>query len=58
MLFENSPDILTFEETRSALRIGKNTLLELLWNGDIRAFKIGKCWRIPRTELVRYVQQH
>lgn len=41
MLFENLPDILTFEETRSALRIGKNTLLELLWNGDIHAFKIG-----------------
>ena len=58
MLFENSPDILTFEETRSALRIGKNTLLELLWNGDIHAFKIGKCWRIPRTELARYVQKH
>lgn len=58
MLFENSPDILTFEEARSALRIGKNTLLELLWNGDIRAFKIGKCWRIPRTALVNYVLRH
>lgn len=42
MLFENSPDILTFEETRSALRIGKNTLLELLWNQEIDALKIGK----------------
>ena len=58
MLFENLPDILTFEEARSALRIGKNTLLELLWNGDINAFKIGKCWRIPRTALVQYVQHH
>ena len=58
MLFENLPDILTFEETRSALRIGKNTLLELLWNREIDAFKIGKCWRIPRTALVNYVRQH
>lgn len=58
MLFENLPDILTFEETRSALRIGKNTLLELLWNGEINAFKIGRCWKIPRTALVQYVHQH
>ena len=58
MLFETLPDILTFEETRSALRIGKNTLLELLWNGEINAFKIGRCWKIPRTSLVSYIQQH
>lgn len=46
MLFENLPEILTFEEARSALRIGKNTLLELLWNGEIDAFKIGSCWNL------------
>lgn len=43
MLFQNLPDILTFDEARSALRIGKNTLLELLWNEEIDTFKIGKC---------------
>lgn len=58
MLFENLPDILTFEEARSALRIGKNTLLELLWNKEIDAFKIGRCRKIPRTALVHYVQYH
>lgn len=58
MLFENLPDILTFEEARSALRIGKNTLLELLWNREINAFKIGRCWKIPRISLVHYVQHH
>lgn len=58
MLFENLPDILTFEEAGSALRIGKNTLLELLWNKEIDAFKIGRCWKIPHTALVHYVQYH
>ena len=58
MLFENLPDILTFEEARSALRIGKNTLLELLWNREIDAFKIGKCWKIPRISLTEYVLRH
>ena len=57
-MFENFPDILTFEETRSALRIGKNTLLQLLWNGEIDGFKIGRCWKIPRSSLIKYVQYH
>ena len=57
-MFENFPDILTFEETRSALRIGKNTLLQLLWNGEIDGFKIGRCWKIPRKALVQYIQFH
>ena len=58
MSFENLPDILTFEEVRSTLRIGKNTLLELLWNREIDAFKIGKCWKIPRISLTEYVLRH
>lgn len=56
MLFENLPDILTFEEARSALRIGKNTLLELLWNREIEGFKIGRCWKIPRQNLIAYIK--
>lgn len=58
MLFENLPDILTFEEARSVLRIGKNTLLELLWDREIEGFKIGRCWKIPRAALVNYVRNH
>lgn len=57
-MLESLPDILTFEEARSVLRIGKNTLLELLWNGEINAFKIGRCWKIPRTALIAYIQHH
>jgi len=57
-MFENLPDILTFEEARSALRIGKNTLLELLWNQELDGFKIGRCWKIPRKALIEYIRLH
>lgn len=57
-MFENLPDILTFEETRTVLRVGKNTLLNLLWNGELDAFKIGRCWKILRISLVNYVHKH
>lgn len=55
-MFENLPDILTFEEARSALRIGKNTLLELLWAQELEGFKIGRCWKIPRQSLLTYIR--
>ena len=57
-MFENLPDILTFEEARSALRVGKNTMLQLLWDGQIDGFRIGRCWRIPRSALINYIRHH
>ena len=39
-MLERVPEIMTFNECRSLLKIGKNTLLNLLHNGDIGAFRI------------------
>ncbi len=58
-MFENLPDLLTLNEARHALQIGKNKMLELLWNGQIEdAFKIGNCWRIPKSSLINYISCH
>lgn len=54
-MFQDLPEILTFEEARTVLRIGKNTLLNLLWENEIDGFKIGNRWKIPRTALFRYI---
>ena len=40
-MLEQTPDILTFQECQELLKVGKNTLLDLLHNNDIEAFKIG-----------------
>ncbi len=57
-MFENLPDLLTLNEARHALQIGKNKMLELLWNGQIEdAFKIGRSWRIPRSSLIAFIRQ-
>jgi len=41
-------EIMKFEEVMEFLNVGKNTLYALLNCGEIRAFRIGKIWRIPR----------
>ena len=48
-------EILTVEEVADILYVGKNTVYSLLQSGDLRAFRIGKSWRIPRFCLEEYI---
>ena len=48
-------DILTAEEVSGILMIGMNRTYELLNNGSIKGFRIGKKWRIPRDALSQYI---
>lgn len=51
----NIPPVMTFSECRAILKIGKNTLLDLLHSGQLDGFMIGKRWRITREALIDYV---
>lgn len=55
-MFEQVPDILTFTECRQLLKVGKNTLLNLLHSGEIEAFRIGNRWKIPKTAVLEYIK--
>lgn len=37
------------------LYIGKNTAYQLLNSGEIRAFRIGRVWKIPKEAVGEYV---
>ena len=54
-MFEYVPDILTFKECQNLLKIGKNTLLVLIHQGDIEAFKIGNRWKIPKQAVLEFI---
>lgn len=55
-MLEYVPEIMSFKECRSLLRVGKNTLLHMLHNGDILAFRIGNRWKIPRQSVIEYIK--
>ena len=55
MMFEQYPDILTVEEACEALRMGYNAVYDLLNEGKLKAYKIGRVWRIPKESLVKYI---
>ena len=52
------PEIITFKECQQFLKIGKNTLLDLIHNREIDAFKIGNRWKIPKESVVEFIRNH
>ncbi len=50
-------EIMKFEEVMEYLNIGKSTLYNLLRNGEIKSFKIGKVWKIPRSSVEEYIRK-
>ena len=55
-MLERVPEIMTFNECRCLLKIGKNTLLALLRSGEIGAFRIGNRWKIPKNAVIEYIK--
>lgn len=47
--------LITIEELFEMLSIGKNTTYRLLKTNQIKAFKIGRIWKIPRDAVSQYV---
>lgn len=55
-MLECAPEIMTFKECRNLLKVGKNTLLNLLHNDEIHAFRIGNRWKIPKKSVMDYIK--
>lgn len=55
IMFYVYDDVLTVEELCELLKIGKNTAYRLLQEGQIQAIRIGRIWKIPKVEVVKYL---
>ena len=53
-MFDEYPDILSIIDVMEILGIGRNLALRLCKEGVIPAFKVGRNWRINKTELIKY----
>lgn len=54
-MFNNFDDILSIEDVSSALKIGTTQTYKLVRSGQLKAYKEGKDWKIPKTALQEYV---
>jgi len=46
---------MTTEEARHHLRLGRNSILRLLYSGRLRAVKVGTRWIIPRRAVEEFL---
>ena len=56
-MFEQYDDILSTEEACAALRIGKNALYDLLLKKELKGFRNGRIWRLPKSALEEFVRR-
>ena len=55
-MYLNIPEIMTFKECKDVLKVGKNTLLDLIHNRELDAFKIGNRWKITRESVEEFIK--
>ena len=54
-MFKNEKDILTVPDVIRLLRIGKNTVYDLIKNGKIKSIRQGKKIIVPKVCLIEYL---
>lgn len=58
MNHEQYGDLITIEDLCEILSIGKNTAYRLLKENKIKAFQIGRIWKIPKQSVMDYIYQN
>lgn len=54
-MFEEYNDVLTVEETCEALKLGYNSVYQLLNSGALKGYRYGRVWRIPKLAIREFV---
>jgi len=53
--FDDLPLTMRVEELMPILGIGRNTAYELVHSGQIKGIRIGRNIRIPKSEVIRFL---
>lgn len=57
-MYENGiTDLITVDELCGLLFIGKNAAYALLNSGEVKAFRIGRVWKISREAVHEYIRR-
>lgn len=57
-MFNEYEDILTVPEVSELLCVGKNRVYSLLESGQLKGFRIGRIWKIPKESVELFVREN
>lgn len=55
---DKNSELISIDELCETLMIGKNLAYRLLTEKQLKAFKIGKKWKIPRSSVKNYIEEN
>jgi excisionase family DNA binding protein len=55
-MYENLPDLLTSDEVCEFLRVTPLSLYGYIKDGKLKAYRVGKRYRIPRDALIAFLE--
>ncbi len=58
IIFTEYPDILNVEQMQEMLGVCKNVAYKLLQTGKIKAFKLGRIYKIPKKNVIDYINKN
>lgn len=54
-MLDGFDDILTVEEACEALKLGYNSVYQLLNSGALKGYRYGRVWRIPKLAIREFI---
>ena len=54
-VFSEYNDVVSVDDIMQMLKIGKNAVYNLLKSNEIKCFRIGKCYKVPKTSVIAYI---
>ncbi len=57
-MLTQTDDFLTVDEACELMKIGHTALYKLLKSGELKAFRNGRVWRIPKEGIIQYTREH
>lgn len=56
-MLDHQDDYLTVDELCELLKIGHKAAYRLLNSGELKAFRNGRVWRIPKEGIIQYTRE-
>lgn len=53
--FSDYPDVVSIDDLKSMLNVGRNTAYALLKNGSIRTIRVGRKYIIPKQNVIDFL---
>jgi excisionase family DNA binding protein len=57
MVLDNLPNVVKSKQLAEFLQVSDQTIKKAMKDGSLKAFKVGREWRIEKDEVIRWIEK-